>query len=117
MEHAGSLYDLLLPWGALNAVAVPEVSLDSASRPLGMLATRLGRLEDAARHFEDAMEMNERMGARPGLAHTQHDQARMLHLRDGPGDRDRSRELLEAAVAGYRELGMETWAARAEALA
>jgi hypothetical protein len=41
----------------------------------------------------------------------------MLHVRDGPGDRDRSRELLETAVAGYRELGMETWAARAEALA
>jgi DNA-binding SARP family transcriptional activator/tetratricopeptide (TPR) repeat protein len=116
-KHAGALYSLLLPWGSLNAVAVPEVSFDSASRPLGTLATRLGRLEDAERHFEEALEMNERMGARPELAHTQVDYARMLRVRDGPGDRDRSRELLETAVAGYRELGMETWAARAEALA
>jgi hypothetical protein len=48
------------------------------------------------------------MGARPELAHTQVDYARMLRVRDGPGDRDRSRELLEEAIAGYRDLGMET---------
>ena len=33
-ERAGALYDLLLPHGSLNAVAVPEVALDSVSRPL-----------------------------------------------------------------------------------
>jgi DNA-binding SARP family transcriptional activator len=116
-EHLGPLYELILPLGSLNAVAVPEVSLDSASRPLGVLATRLGRLGAAERHFEKALEMNERMGARPEIVHTQYDYARMLYVREGAGDRDRSRELLEAAIAGYRELGMETWAARAEALA
>jgi DNA-binding SARP family transcriptional activator len=115
-EHAGPLYDLLLPWGSLNAVAVPEVSFDSASRPLGTLATRLGRLEDAVRHFEAALEMNERMGARPELAHTQDDYARMLRVRDGPGDQERASDLAAEAARTYRRLGMEARAGRAEAV-
>jgi hypothetical protein len=44
----------------------------------------------------------------PPLVDLGADHARMLHVRDGPGERDRSRELLEAAIAGYRDLGMET---------
>jgi hypothetical protein len=51
--------------------------------------------------------MNTRMGARPWLAHTQDDYARMLLARAGPGDRERAQELLDAALATYRELGME----------
>jgi len=70
------------------------------------------RFDDAQRHFEDALAMNERMGARPWLAHTQNDYARMLLARDGPGDRERAHDLLERALATYRELGMETYAAR-----
>jgi DNA-binding SARP family transcriptional activator/tetratricopeptide (TPR) repeat protein len=115
-DQARRLYDLILPWGSLNAVAVPEVSLDSASRWLGVLATRLGLLEDAERHFEEALEMNELMGARPAIAHTQDDYARMLRVRDQPGDGKHALELLDAAVAGYRHLEMPTWVARAEAL-
>jgi tetratricopeptide (TPR) repeat protein len=115
-EHLEPLYDLILPWASMNAVAVPEVSLDSASRWLGVLATRLGRLEDAARHFEEALEMNERMEARPGLAHTQDDYARMLRVRNGPGDQERASDLAAEAVRTYRQLGMEAWAGRAEAI-
>jgi hypothetical protein len=43
----------------------------------------------------------------------QEDHARVLRARDGPGDRERARELLEAATARYRQLGMERWAERA----
>ena len=46
------------------------------------------------------------MGARPWLAHTQHDYARMLLARDAPGDRERAELLLSEALATYRELGM-----------
>ncbi|MGH2716504.1 MAG: ATP-binding protein, partial [Thermoleophilaceae bacterium] len=106
IERAAGLYDLLLPYGSLNAVAVPEVALGSASRPLGILATLLGRFEDAARHFEEALRMNERMGARPWVAHTQEDHARMLLRRSGGGDRERAKELLSRARSTYRELGM-----------
>ena len=106
-ERAGLLYELLLPHASLNAVAVPELALDSTSRPLGMLATLLGRFEDAARHFEEALRMNERMGARPWLAHAREEYARMLLRRNAEGDRARAESLLSQAHATYHELGMQ----------
>jgi DNA-binding SARP family transcriptional activator len=111
------LYELLLPYGSLNAVAVPELALGSTSQPLGLLATLLGRFEEGARYFEEALRMNERMGARPWLAHTQEDYARMLLRRNGEGDRERAEKLLLPAQATYRELGMKDDAAKAAALA
>ena len=41
----------------------------------------------------------------------------MLLTRDGPGDREPAPELLDEALAAYRELGMETYAASAAELA
>jgi DNA-binding SARP family transcriptional activator len=114
---AAPLYELLLPYGPLNTVAVPELALGSTSQPLGILATLLGRFEDAARYFEEALRMNQRMGARPWLAHTQQDHARMLLRRDGRGDRERAEKLLSRAQATYQELGMQGDAAKAGALA
>ena len=112
-EAAPVLYRLLLPYAALNAVDVTEGFAGSVSRYLGLLAAAVSRWDDAAHHFEEALAMNERMGARPWLAHTQLDFARMLLARDGAGDRERSQVMLEAGVASYRELGMETHAAAA----
>jgi eukaryotic-like serine/threonine-protein kinase len=116
-EAAASLYDVLVPYASHNAVAVPELALDSASRPLGILASLLGRFEDAERHFEDALRMNERMGARPFAAHTQLEHARMLLRRQAEGDRDRADEFLSTARATYHGLGMQDDVARAAALA
>ena len=61
--------------------------------------------------------MNERMGARPWLAHTQHDHAGMLLRRNGQGDRERAEKLLSRAQATYHELGMQDDAAKSAALA
>ena len=116
-ERAAPLYELLLPYGSLNTVAAPEIALGSTSRPLGILATLLGRLEDAARHFEEALRMNEKMGARPWLADTQENQTRMLLERNGRGDRERAEELVARAQATYLELGMQDDATKAVALA
>jgi hypothetical protein len=60
--------------------------------------------------------MNERMGARPWLAHTQQDHARMLLRRNGQGDRERAEKLLSRAQATYHELGMQGDGAKAAAL-
>jgi DNA-binding SARP family transcriptional activator len=106
-ERAAPLYELLVPYASLNAVAVPELALDSTSRPLGILATLLERFEDAARHFDEALRMDERMGARPWLAHAREEYARMLFRRDAGGDRERAEQLLSRARATYRELGMQ----------
>ena len=116
-EWAPVLYELLLPWATFNAVDHSEGIRGSVSRYLGLLAATLERWSEAAAHFEAALEMNERMGVRPWLAHTQSDYARMLMARNGRADRERARELLDTAVATYRELGMTPWVERAAALA
>ncbi|PWU25180.1 MAG: hypothetical protein C5B48_02610 [Candidatus Rokuibacteriota bacterium] len=115
-DSATALYRLLLPHGALNVVDPPEGIRGSVSRYLGLLSTTLERWDDAARHFEDAVAMNERMGVRPWLAHTQSDYARMLVARGGPSDGKRARELLDLAHTTYRELGIETYAASVSSL-
>lgn len=115
-ESAAVLYRLLLPWAAFNVANQPEGMRGAVSRYLGLLTTTLGRCSEAAAHFRDALAMNKRMGARPWLAHTQNDYARMLLARDRPGDRERAQELLEQALATYRELGMESYAVKASAV-
>jgi tetratricopeptide (TPR) repeat protein len=115
-EQADSLYATLLPFRSLNAVAIAEGGGDSVSRTLGILATRASRYDEATAHFEEALEMNGRMRARPWVAHTQREYAVMLRERSGPGDRRWARDLVARAIAGYREVGMESWATQAAAL-
>jgi DNA-binding NarL/FixJ family response regulator len=62
--------------------------------------------QEAEQHFEDALAMNARMGARPWLAHTQHDYATMLVTRDQPGDADKAGRFLQDALTAARALGM-----------
>ena len=116
-ESAGPLYELLVPYGSQNAVALPELALDSVSRPLGMLASLQGRFEDAAEHFHEALRMNQTMAARPWVAHTQEAHARMLRRRNAQGDQEHANELLSRAQATYRELDMQDAAENAAALA
>jgi tetratricopeptide (TPR) repeat protein len=104
---AAVLYPLLVPWASLSAADHPEGYRGSISRHLGLLATLRRRWDDAERHFEVALATNARSGARPWLAHTEHGYARMLHARDGRGDRERAQALLDQARNTYQELGME----------
>jgi tetratricopeptide (TPR) repeat protein len=114
--HAAKLYELLLPYAGCNVLAYPELSLGSASRYLGLLASAMSHWAEAERHFDAAIEMNAQMGARPWVGHTQHDYATMLLARDASADRERALELIAAALTTYRELGMEGWAERASEL-
>jgi hypothetical protein len=115
-EHAACLYDVLLPYRSLNAVAPIEAAIGSASRALGMLATVLGRFADAVSHYDDALRMNTSMCARPWVAHTEHDYARMLVSRGEPGDRERALELTRRSLERYRSLGMDSFATEATQL-
>ena len=114
-EAAEQLSGRLEPWAQLNVVDQCEAMRGAASRYLGILATTTGGLDDAASHFEHALELNARMGARPWLARTREDYARMLGARGRAGDRERARERGERATATYRELGMASGAALAAA--
>jgi DNA-binding SARP family transcriptional activator len=116
-ETAGALYSMLLPYERLWAMAPVEAGFGSVARALGVLATTLRRFDDAEGHFEVALETERAMGARPWLAHAQHDLAAMLLARGEPGDDKRARAQLDEAIRTYAELGMDSWAARAQALA
>jgi tetratricopeptide (TPR) repeat protein len=115
-DSAATAYRLLRPWAAFNVVDVPEGFRGSVSRYLGILAPMTKHRQDAELHFQDALEANRRMGARPWLAHTQRDYARVLLARGGAGDRERAEKLLDQALATYHELGMKSYAASASVI-
>ena len=117
--RAATLYKLLLPYaGRTVVIGAAAACYGAVSRYLGALATTLERWDEAERHFEDALAMNARMEAWPWLAHTQYQYATMLLARDQPGDDEKARGLLQAALLTARELGMraleERITARAE---
>jgi DNA-binding SARP family transcriptional activator len=114
---AVKLYSILLPYERLYAMAPVECVFGAVARGLGVLATALGRFDDAQRHFDVAIQTERAMKGRPWLAHAQHDLAAMLLKRGDTGDSERARGLLDEALRVYRELDMDIWAGRAEALA
>jgi len=107
------LYELLVPYHELHAVGQPEISFGAVARALGKLAATSGRFEQATQHFEAAIQLNQRSGARPWTAHARHDYARMLIAR---GDHQNARQQLAQALATYRELQMDRWADNALAV-
>jgi class 3 adenylate cyclase len=107
-RRAATLYESLLPYAERNVTGgAAGFCYGSTSRYLGLLAATMERWEDAEQHFDDALEMNERMGARPFVAHTQHDYADMLLARDEPGDREKALELVSEALNAAQEMGMK----------
>lgn len=107
LRRSRVLYELLLPYADRVGTSYTEISLGSVARCLGLLAATEARWGDAERHFTDAHDVNQRIGARPWLGHTQEDYARMLFARGDPVDSERAKRLLDQAIATYRELGMQ----------
>ncbi len=107
------LYGLLLPHARLYGEAPVEGTFGAVGRALGVLALRLGEPDGAVHHFEEAIAIERSMRARPWVAHAQQGLGEALLAR---GDEARGRAVLAEAIAGYRELGMESWAERASAL-
>jgi tetratricopeptide (TPR) repeat protein len=106
VARAELLYSEYLPFARRHAIGKAEGSVGPVARYLGLLATTLGRYDDAEEHFLRGAELSRRMGAHPWLAHARHDHARMLLLRDGPGDAERAVTLLSEAEAVADRLGM-----------
>ena len=104
---AALIYPLLLPYAARNVViGMSAACYGSAERYLGLLAAMLRRPEDAGRHFEAALAVNVRLGARPLVAWTRADYARLLLELGGKADRARANEMLDAAERTAVELDM-----------
>src|SRR5213594_3793994 len=114
---AARLYELVLPYAdRLGIVGAGLACWGSISCYLGLLASALGRVAEATRHFEDAAKVHERIGARRFLAWTQLSHARLLLTCDAGARRSEATALLASALATARELGMDGLVAKMRGL-
>jgi tetratricopeptide (TPR) repeat protein len=108
---AAILYEALLPyrerlviWGGANATD------GLVSHYLGLLAGSLGQPDQAVAHLEEAVRLEERMGALPALAHTLAALSDALRARDG--DVKRVTDVRRRSVELARRLDLTVLLAR-----
>jgi len=114
-DEASKLYPLVLEaidtgalvrlwtWGLLQTVA-------------GMAAAAGKQWEEAEQHYQTALRQAHHLPSVMEQAEVGRFYARMLIDRDGPGDRDKARQLLTEAIEGYHRIGMPKHVEMAEAL-
>jgi class 3 adenylate cyclase/tetratricopeptide (TPR) repeat protein len=83
---------------------------------LARLCALQGRYDEAEDWFAKSRAVLEEQGARPLRAIADYDEALMYVRRGSPGDRDRARPLLDAAMHQFEEIGMTGWLKRAKRL-
>lgn len=106
--RADILYRLLEPFAERNVVlgyTTPVTFHGSVRYFLGMLDRTLHRYDAAVSHLEGALLMNTKAGP-PIAAKTQYQLARVLMMRDAPGDAEAARAHLTAASDAAVRLGM-----------
>jgi class 3 adenylate cyclase/tetratricopeptide (TPR) repeat protein len=106
-DAAARLYELMSVYQHMTITAgIVTVCYGAASRYLGMLAATLGEFDKAEAHFEHALDMNERIGARPWLAHTKAQYALLLRRRGGKGVSKRAEVMANEAWETAANLDM-----------
>jgi tetratricopeptide (TPR) repeat protein len=114
-EGSAVLYERLLPHRGLVAHA-GSVGSGCVDHYLGLLATAMGRLDEADRHFREAVAVNQRLEAPVWLARTRLEWGELLRRRGGPGDAEHAAELLGQALTTAVALGLGAVERRARAL-
>jgi tetratricopeptide (TPR) repeat protein len=112
-EHARVLYELLSPHARRNVVVGIAACWGSTSRVLGLLARTLRLEDEAALHFEDAIEQNASIEAPAWRARSEVEYAEMLLAR---GESARAEALLRTARQTAEQLGLTDIVRRANAL-
>ncbi|NLA36307.1 MAG: hypothetical protein GX868_11585, partial [Actinobacteria bacterium] len=115
-ELVADLRDVLLPYADRAVpIAMGAACFGVVARPLGNLAARLGRVDEAIAHFERAISVSARMGARPWLADAQLALAETL-VASGRGADPRVAVLVDEAAATAGNLGLAVFERRLERL-
>jgi tetratricopeptide (TPR) repeat protein len=115
--RAPELYRMLLPRdGECVVVGWANTASGAVSRSLALLAATMRRLEDAERHFEDALRTNAKLRNKPWLAQTRAQYGAVLLTRGAPGDREHALDLLRLALDAAQEMGMAKVVANCDAL-
>ncbi|HEU0317889.1 MAG TPA: hypothetical protein VFR49_11205, partial [Solirubrobacteraceae bacterium] len=88
-RRARSLYAWMRPYAGRWVVSPTAAALWPVERSLGLLAGAFGAFDEGLAHLAAARATAELAGALPTLALTGLDEARILTLRDAPGDHGR----------------------------
>ncbi len=117
-EVAQATYNLLYPHIADSGATGTGVVFLSGSLhwPLGRLAALLGRTEEALGHYQAAVAINARIGARPFVALARLDWAGTLQARAARGDLPQALDLARQAALEADRLDMPGPARRARHL-
>ena len=117
-EVAQATYNLLLPHIAISGATGTGVVFLSGSLhwPLGRLAAMLGRTGEALGHYQNAVTINARIGARPFVALARLDWADVLQARSSRRDLPQALDLARHAALEADRLDMPGPASRARQL-
>ena len=102
--------------GQVGVTGIGIVCYGSLALPCGQFAACLCRWSEAEEYFNQAVAMNERIGARPYLVRTLRAYANMLLDRNGPGDQTRAAKLIEEGRVEADQLGMKREVVRLDRL-
>ena len=105
VKSAATLHDVLVPFSDYIACHT-LIWLGSVAHHLGMLATALGRWNEAESRFAAAAKTHSRIGAPTWLARTRLEWGRMLLARQEAEDEERATALFQEALKTARELGL-----------
>lgn len=113
-KRARQLHKFIEGYDGRNLVVGASVAyLGAAAHYLAMLESTLGEPGDARDHYDKAIELNRRMGARPWVARSQAGLASILLQQDSSPEE--AGKLLKSARQTAGELGMQALAARTDA--
>jgi class 3 adenylate cyclase len=116
-DSAAPLYAALAPYAKrISFAGISATLMGSTSDHLAGLARVLGRVDEAEAHFEDALVVLSRLGARFVIARVEIAYAELLVERAGPDDRARALTLVNRALDMGRETKTEYVVKRALAL-
>jgi tetratricopeptide (TPR) repeat protein len=112
-DYAAEAYELLLPYEH-RFVAIGQCAdwYGSISRPLGEFAAVRGDFDRAIGHLERAIEADRSRGATRMEVRGAWELATVLLRRDGPGDRDRARGIVDDMTPTAESLGLVVVAER-----
>jgi len=104
--EAAALYPLVIE--AIESGAVVDGYFHGRSLQMlaGIAAGAGGQWDDSEQHFQEALRQAERLGQRMERPDILRFYAGMLIDRDGSGDRERARQLLEEAIKAYQQISM-----------
>jgi DNA-binding SARP family transcriptional activator/tetratricopeptide (TPR) repeat protein len=114
---AAPIYEQLLACEGQNMVIGSAVMCyGAADRMLGALATVMQRWDDAARHLENALILNRRLGSPTWIAHTLYERARLARRHGWTQDPESAFDRLSEALDAAQRIGLHALVVRIERL-